>query len=77
MEEKKAAEEKTREEVEAERKAKRAAKQERKKVALEKQKIDRPDNQQKPKDQSLETTKKHGTNEPVKEPKPVSKINDT
>lgn len=66
-------EEKTREEVEAERKAKRAAKQERKKAALEKQKSDglNLENQQKSKNMSSEPSK---ANEPVKLPKskPVS-----
>jgi len=48
-------EEKTREEVEAERKAKRAAKQERKKAALEKQKSDGLEIQKKSKDPSTES----------------------
>ncbi|VVC45190.1 Initiation factor 2B-related,Methylthioribose-1-phosphate isomerase-like, N-terminal domain [Cinara cedri] len=74
MDKKKPTEEKTREEVEAERKAKRAAKQERKKAALEKHKSDEPDSLPKPKDRSLEPSKKVNTNELVKEPKPeVSK----
>lgn len=70
--------EKTREEVEAERKAKRAAKQERKKAALEKQKTDGLDlvNQQKPKNQSSEPSKAPNANEPDKlpKPKPVSTL---
>lgn len=63
---------KTREEVEAERKAKRAAKQERKKAALEKQKTDglNVENQQKSKNQSLEQSKDPNANEPVKISKP-------
>lgn len=65
-------EEKTREEVEAERKAKRAAKQERKKAALEKQKHDGLENQKKSKDPSTEPPI---AVDPVKvsKPKPVSK----
>jgi len=46
---------KTREEVEAERKAKRAAKQERKKAALEKQKPEGVEVQKKSKDSSAES----------------------
>jgi len=66
--------EKTREEVEAERKAKRAAKQERKKAALEKQKADEPGNQQKCRNQTSDSSKGHKASEPVKEiiPKSVS-----
>lgn len=63
-------EEKTREEVEAERKAKRAAKQERKKAALEKQKHDGQENQQKSKNLPSVKLKVQNTNEPVKAPKP-------
>ncbi|XP_025409629.1 translation initiation factor eIF-2B subunit delta isoform X2 [Sipha flava] len=63
---------KTREEVEAERKAKRAAKQERKKAALEKQKSDGFDqeNQHKNKNSSSEQSKYTNANEPAKIPKP-------
>lgn len=65
-------EEKTREEIEAERKAKRAAKQERKKAALEKQKHDGQESQQKPKNVPSEKLKVQNNNEPVKIPKPHS-----
>lgn len=58
--------EKSREEVEAERKAKRAAKQERKKIALEKQKFDGKENRQKSQNQSSEPPKGHDTSEPIK-----------
>uniref|UniRef100_A0A2S2P7I2 Translation initiation factor eIF2B subunit delta n=2 Tax=Schizaphis graminum TaxID=13262 RepID=A0A2S2P7I2_SCHGA len=64
-------EEKTREEVEAERKAKRAAKQERKKAALEKQKLDGLENQKKLKESSTESTI---AVDPVKVPKPKSDV---
>jgi len=66
-------EEKTREEVEAERKAKRAAKQERKKAALEKQKIDGLENQKKLKEPSIESTIAVDSAKVPKQ-KPVSKI---
>jgi len=66
--------EKTREEVEAERKAKRAAKQERKKAALEKQKSDGLGNQQKCQSQSSEPTKGRNASEQVKEIKPKSDV---
>lgn len=65
-------EEKTREEVEAERKAKRAAKQERKKAALEKQKLDGLENQKKSKESSTESTPAVDSVK-VSKPKPVSK----
>lgn len=61
-------EEKTREEVEAERKAKRAAKQERKKAALNKQNTDGPE--QKLKSQPSEPLKDSNASEPAKETKP-------
>jgi len=60
-------EEKTREEVEAERKAKRAAKQERKKAALEKQKTGGEEIQKKPKNSSTESPI---AVDPAKVPKP-------
>jgi len=66
------ADEKTRKEVEAERKAKRAAKQERKKVALEKQKSSGLENQQKCITQPLEPSKEHNASVSVKEPKTKS-----
>jgi len=62
--------EKSREEVEAERKAKRAAKQERKKAALEKHKSVVPDNQQKSKNLTTELPKNINSSEPPKESKP-------
>ncbi|XP_026814589.1 translation initiation factor eIF-2B subunit delta isoform X2 [Rhopalosiphum maidis] len=64
-------EEKTREEVEAERKAKRAAKQERKKAALEKQKIDGLENQKKLNEPSTESAI---AVDPVKVPKPKADV---
>lgn len=69
MDKKNTTEEKTREEVEAERKAKRVAKQDRKKAALEKHKSDGPDTKKKPVDQPLESAKVHKT----VESKPVSR----
>lgn len=64
--------EKSREEVEAERKAKRAAKQERKKTALEKLKTDGKENQQKSQNLSSEPPKGQDTSERVKVSKPKS-----
>jgi len=64
--------EKTREEVEAERKAKRAAKQERKKAALEKQKPEGLEIQKKSKDPSTESPIAVDLVK-VPKPKPVSK----
>lgn len=66
-------EEKTREEVEAERKAKRAAKQERKKAALEKHKSDGVENQKKDKGPSTESPTVVVQQVKGPKPKPVSK----
>jgi len=76
MEKPPAVEEKTREEVEAERKAKRAAKQERKKAALEKRRDDGArENRAKPEPGQLEAPE---GDKPPKEPsKPKSEVSDS